>query len=117
METNKSTEMTTEAATTTTTEAKADITVETDVELRRCKICKVVKPITDFYENPSCRGGHEPSCKECRVKRSNLSKSAKSSVKSQIHFSLRDLSDDILIHEFRRRGFTGELTFAKTITI
>jgi hypothetical protein len=40
---------------------------------QRCTICKIVKPISEFYIDYRCRDGHVPRCKECTNKAHRLS--------------------------------------------
>jgi hypothetical protein len=33
--------------------------------MRKCRLCKVVKPLDDFYAHPQMIEGHDSKCKEC----------------------------------------------------
>lgn len=73
------------------------------MEIRKCNICKQIKPLSEFYKDSSCAGGHAYRCKICdkkkgtrwaresgydrkeaRRNRDNPQRQAKSEVKSQI---------------------------------
>lgn len=33
--------------------------------MRKCRLCKTVKPLDDFYAHPNMKEGHDSKCKEC----------------------------------------------------
>jgi hypothetical protein len=35
------------------------------MDIKQCKLCHVIKPLSDFYKNPHCRDGYAHKCKEC----------------------------------------------------
>lgn len=79
-------------------------------EYRKCRSCSRILPIDNFYVNESCRGGHEPRCKECKATR-------KAYTKSSADISLSEISYEILVEELRRRGFKGQICKSKIVTI
>ena len=81
---------------------------------RKCRRCGKILPITDFNPNESCRGGYEPTCKACK----EIRKSQKPAIKkSSQDIDLSSISDEVLMCEIRKRGFTGELRYSRIITI
>lgn len=85
----------------------------TEIKYRKCRRCGQILPITDFRKNESCRGGYEPTCKACK----KMSANTKPKKYSSMDIDLSSISDDTLVCEIRRRGFTGELRFSKLVTI
>lgn len=85
----------------------------TSAAYRKCRRCGKVLPIEEFAQNDSCRGGYEPTCKACKdIRRNN-----KTARKSSFDIDLSSISDDVLMGEIRRRGFTGELRYVRVITV
>jgi hypothetical protein len=39
---------------------------------RRCNKCSLVKPLTDFYPHPTCRGGYDVKRKACKIRHCNI---------------------------------------------
>ena len=37
--------------------------------MKRCKVCRKVKPLTDFYKAPGAADGHRGDCKACNLAR------------------------------------------------
>lgn len=85
----------------------------TAANYRKCRVCGYLLPISSFRENPSCRGGYEPTCKGCK----KIRMSQKPLKKSSQDINLDALSNDVLIAELRRRGWAGEIKFVKTVNI
>lgn len=91
------------------------------MELKKCAICGQVLPINKFRTSRRTLDGHSEKCKECTHMQTIARTLAKQNkvqqrgVKAQ--FRISDFDDNMLFAELRRRGFTGELTYNKTIEI
>lgn len=91
--------------------------------LRKCKACGKLLPLTSqfFNPNPSCRGGFEPRCRECKEARYRPTHTAEAAygqpALSSRDFPITSLSDEDLISELGRRGYSGELTFSRKLVI
>lgn len=87
------------------------------MELKKCAICGQVLPINKFRTSRRILDGHSEKCKECTHMQTiaKQKKVQQRGVKAQ--FRISDFDDNMLFAELRRRGFTSELTYNKTIKI
>ncbi len=81
-------------------------------ETKTCEVCGRTLPISQFYKNSATADGVDYRCKEC-----SIHKRKKTTVRNRKAFDVKDLTDDALCGELRRRGFTGELQYRKIISI
>lgn len=79
---------------------------------KTCGICGKTLPISEFYPNNATSDGLDYRCKEC-----SLDKKRKTNTSNRKAFNIKELTDEALCGELRRRGFTGELSYRKTISI
>ena len=77
-----------------------------------CGVCGKTLPISEFSKNSKAADGLSYRCNTC--KKHGLTKTTTSNRKS---VDISCLSDEALCGELRRRGFTGELSYRKTISI
>jgi len=100
--------------------------METNNEpMKRCKCCGELLPLSAFHHNCATKDGYANTCKSCVAKRQKMKRQDKAAnvlrpvkrpgVKAIL--TLGDFSDDQIFCELRRRGFAGELRFAKSYTI
>lgn len=81
-------------------------------QTKTCGVCGKTLPISEFYANSATADGLDYRCKEC-----NSTKKKKTNVSNRKAFDIKELTDEALCGELRRRGFTGELSYRKTISI
>lgn len=79
-------------------------------QYKRCTSCGQVFPITYFWKSNQSPDGHEYGCKFCRA-------AARKRRQEMMRFDVASLSDEALITELKRRGFSGELCYSHKITI
>jgi acetyl-CoA carboxylase beta subunit len=80
--------------------------------LKKCKKCKRIMPISDFYKNSATADGHSNSCKECDKKIRSKNKTKGKNV-----LKIADFTDETLFAEIRKRGYAGEVTYTKSVSI
>lgn len=34
--------------------------------MKTCSTCELTKPLSEFYKSPTCKGGYNSQCKDCR---------------------------------------------------
>ena len=92
-----------------------------DMELKKCSICGRELPITNYLTSRVNPDGLSLKCKECTRKQSMQRTIARANKITQQGFKatlkISDFDDNMLIAELRRRGFTGEITYSKVITL
>ena len=112
---------------------------DTGVTMKWCKGCKQYKPIDEFHHNKANKDGHEFDCKACQVemttkakqkrtakKKELIQEAQKEAIKSKILdnvpevvndmlvdlepvITLQAATDDQLVEELKRRGYTGNI--------
>lgn len=96
--------------------------------IKRCRHCQRLLPVTSFYKYKRSKDGLDKYCKECHDAMTNLKKQKPMSIKTTakkktsqdpaiLYASIQHVSDEDIVKEIRRRGYTGSLEFSKTITI
>lgn len=71
----------------------------TKEETKVCACCEKELPLSEFYTQSGNKDGHTGSWPETKT------------------LGIADFSDSMLVAELRRRGYTGELRFSKTVAI
>lgn len=82
-------------------------------ELRECKCCGKLKPLTMFRK--SARGGYTSVCSECVREKYHATHHKRGQDKRIA--SLNDYSPRELMEELARRGYKGKLTYTRIETI
>lgn len=82
-----------------------------------CPSCGKKLPLTEFYKNKNRTDGYASMCKVCEKAKYGRRERRTSQQITQATLSLIDFDDPQLFAELRRRGYTGELRFSKTITV
>ena len=107
---------------------------DTGVTMKWCRGCKQYKPIDDFHHNKANKDGHEFDCKACHNARvaeghrkrraeKKAEKEAKLNVALKVEtpivndlaelqkplITLKAATDDQLVEELKRRGYTGNI--------
>lgn len=77
-----------------------------------CGVCGKTLPISEFSKNKKAADGLSYRCNTC--KKHGLTKTTTS---RRNVVNVMELSDEALCGELRRWGFTGELSYRKTISI
>lgn len=85
---------------------------DTPEQTKTCGVCGRTLPISQFYKNSATPDGIDYRCKEC-----NLKQQRKTKTENRKATNIKEFSDEALCGELRRRGFTGELSYRKTISI
>lgn len=95
--------------------------------MKWCTKCNQYKPIDDFPLNKSRKDGHAGECKRChnawtleyQRKRAEIRKKVKTQVtpvvnalteEAIVHVALQSATDQQIVEELRKRGFTGTIT-------
>jgi hypothetical protein len=84
--------------------------------LKTCSKCGETKSINDFYKNASNKDRLGDYCKECHNKCIREGKALKDGKKNMI-LNISDFTDESLFAEIRKRGYFGELTYTKSVSI
>ncbi|NDV63985.1 hypothetical protein [Bacteroides sp. 224] len=80
-----------------------------------CPKCSQTKNVNEFYKNAASRDGLQHYCKECEKKRGCTK--ANQTKKTNMILNIADFSDESLFAEIRKRGYSGELTYVRAISI
>lgn len=88
---------------------------------KTCTKCKRVLPLSSFYRNHRHKDGHHYECKECHNQSVQISKAKRKAraekSEHELLFSLTNAGINEIIDELRKRGYSGELRYTKTISI
>lgn len=87
---------------------------EPATEMKTCVKCGRTLPLSEFYKDKGCTGGHRPECKECKKKRDMELKMEKKDI---LTLKIKDFTDDALFAELKKRGYVGKLSFTKSVII
>ncbi len=95
---------------------------ETKEKTKICACCGEELPLSEFYVQGGSKDGHRSFCKKCyneaqKEKRAKLVRNTNSQLETKDILGIADFSDSMLVAELRRRGYTGELRFSKTVAI
>lgn len=110
--------------------------LETLITEKKCQHCQRTLPISSFYQYKRSNDGRDIYCRECRdamdkariqnaVQISEQAKKnmeIKPKVKEQkdaaiLYADIKHVSDEDIVKEIRRRGYTGQLEYSKVVTI
>ena len=100
-------------------------------QMKKCKCCGELKPISEFYSNSAFKDGRDSTCGACRraqAKEKTLARQRqKQNIKTKVvkretkkadgSLRLKDFTLDELTMELRNRGYAGELRRTITVTI
>lgn len=84
--------------------------------IKTCKCCGKQLPTTCFYKNPIAKDGLDYFCSDCRTKALLKGGIKKRSQRKSV-LKLADFSDDAIFSELKRRGYVGELSYTKVVSI
>lgn len=97
------------------------LTITEAQQMKRCPKCGKTKPVSEFGKNASRPDGFTDECRECRNIRHRewyASKRGKSAPpQSDSDNPLIGFSPRELMSELKRRGYSGSLTFTKTVNL
>jgi len=62
--------------------------------MKKCRTCKEIKPLSDFYRNKDCKDGHVSQCKECDERVGNKQRRRLQSKKGINHLWGDNVYDD-----------------------
>lgn len=88
------------------------------METKKCTHCGKELSFDQFYKNNARKDGHDAKCKKCR---SMLAKKiagipiSHPDIKESL--KIEDFTDESLFTEIKKRGYTGELQYSRTIII
>lgn len=88
-----------------------------------CKKCGRILHLSEFNNHQYTADGHFATCRQCineRRKELRREKRVAKQSSKQLTIPITDIqafSDDVLFTELKRRGFVGNLTYTKTISV
>jgi ssDNA-binding Zn-finger/Zn-ribbon topoisomerase 1 len=84
---------------------------------KRCPKCGKTLLLTEFYNNRANRDGRDSHCKKCKREAyaERIGRIPQPGIKATL--CLADFEDPQLFAELRRRGYSGELKFYKTVAV
>lgn len=92
-----------------------------NMETKICKRCGRELPLDNFGKHFRAKDGHQAICRDCmsaemkKVKASGKEDKEEKEEPSPEPVSLRDILDDDLFSELRRRGYKGTLSHTVTL--
>ena len=86
-----------------------------------CRQCREMKPKSCFEDSPTHKDGKKTICKDCESKNRGAFEAKNENEMivpmTEKQIMLLQCSDDELIDELKRRGYTGEIGILKVVTL
>lgn len=88
--------------------------------IKTCKCCGNQLPLSCFGVDKSYKDGYCSTCKNCKNKQQReraKKKKAENIDKNEMVLKLEDFTDQAIFIELKRRGYSGELSYSRSVDI